>query len=128
MTEVEDATPLSEKPAAAAEVAVPEVLASAAVEAIPLNASGRERPRFLLAFPDDPELQRLVRAFEAGNYNVVRADVPKLIGASDDPIVRAAARELRRRIDPDPLMKYLLGVALALFVFVVWYTYQGQSH
>jgi hypothetical protein len=26
------------------------------------------------------------------------------------------------------LMKYLLWVAVALFVFVVWYTYQGQSH
>ena len=92
----------------------------------PLNADGRERPQFLLAFPDDPELQRLVRAFEAGNYEAVRVGATRLVEDASDPIVREAARELRRRIDPDPLMKYLLGVALALFVFVVWYTYQSQ--
>src|SRR3954471_965303 len=84
----------------------------------PLNADGRERPRFLLEFPADPELQRLVRAFEAGNYQAVREGAPKLAEQSEDAIVRAAARELRRRIDPDPLMKYLLWVAIALFVFV----------
>ena len=92
------------------------------------DADGRERPRFLLEFPDDPELARLVRAFEAGNYQAVRSGAPRLVAASEDPLVRAAARELRRRIDPDPLAKYLLGVALVLFVFVVWYTYQGQGH
>ncbi|MEO8906150.1 MAG: hypothetical protein ABI627_31900 [Polyangiaceae bacterium] len=92
----------------------------------PLNASGRERPRFLLAFPDDVELQRLASAFEAGNYQAVRVGASKLVEDAEDPIVREAARELCRRIDPDPLMKYLLAVALTLFVFVVWYTYQGQ--
>lgn len=91
-----------------------------------LNADGRERPRFLLAFPNDPELQRLVRAFEAGNYQAVRVGARKLAEDTPDPLVREAARELRRRIDPDPLMKYLLMVALTLFVFVVWYTYQSQ--
>jgi len=94
----------------------------------PLNAEGRERPGFLLAFPDDPELQRLVRDFEAGNYEAVRLGAPKLAAATEDPVVRGAARELRRRIDPDPLMKYLLWVAIALFVFVVWYTYQNHAH
>jgi hypothetical protein len=93
----------------------------------PLNTDGRERPGFLLEFPDDPELQQLVRAFEAGNYEAVRLGAPKLAESSENPAVRAAARELRRRIDPDPLMKYLLWVAIALFVFVVWYTYQNHS-
>ena len=92
----------------------------------PLNADGRERPRFLLAFPDDPELQRLVGAFEAGNYEAVRIGASKLAEDTPDAIVREAARELRRRIDPDPLMKYLLAVAVVLFAFVVWYTYQSQ--
>jgi len=91
-----------------------------------LNAEGRERPRFLLEFPNDPGLQQLVRAFEAGNYRAVREGASKLAESTEDPIVRAAARELGRRIEPDPLMKYLLFVALGLFVFVVWYTYQGQ--
>jgi hypothetical protein len=93
----------------------------------PLNADGRERPGFLLEFPDDPELQRLVCAFEAGNYEAVRVGAPKLAATTESPAVRGAARELRRRIDPDPLMKYLLCVAVALFVFVVWYTYQNHA-
>ena len=126
MTEADEPKPEPEAPVLAPvpEAAIPEP----EVEAIPLNAEGRERPRFLLAFPEDPELQRLVRAFEAGNYEAVRTGSAKLIANSEDPIVRAAARELRQRIDPDPLMKYLLGVALALFVFVVWYVYRGQPH
>jgi len=125
MTEADEATPNTESAAPSpppAEPAAPEPKEAP----IPLNAEGRERPRFLLAFPDDPELQRLARAFEAGDYRSVRDGAPKLIEASEDPIVRASARELAQRIEPDPLMKYLLGVALALFVFVVWYTYQGQ--
>ena len=122
MTEVDPATEPAD-PAAAPAAAAP-----AAVDDRTLNAEGRERPRFLLRFPDDPELQGLVRAFETGNYQAVREGASKLAESTADPIVRAAARELRRRIDPDPLLKYLLGVAVALFVFVVWYTYQGQSH
>jgi hypothetical protein len=90
-----------------------------------LNSEGRERPRFLLEFPNDPALQQLVREFEAGNYQAVREGAAKLVESTEDPIIRAAARELGRRIEPDPLMKYLLFVALGLFVFVVWYTYQG---
>ncbi len=122
MTEVDDVTRSPEPAPPAAEPS-----ASGATPEVPLNADGRERPRFLLEFPADPELQRLVRAFEAGNYHTVREDAPKLAERTEDPIVRAAARELRRRIDPDPLLKYLLWIALALFVFVVWYTYQGQQ-
>jgi hypothetical protein len=94
----------------------------------PLNVDGRERPAFLLEFPVDPELQRLARAFEVGNYEAVRLGAPRLIETTEDAAVRDAARELRRRIEPDPLMKYLLWVAIALFVFVVWYTYQNHSH
>ena len=123
MSEAED-VPNSppESTASAAEPAA----APAAAESPALNAEGRERPRFLLEFPNDPALQALVSAFEAGNYQAVREGSAKLAASSEDPIVRASARELARRIEPDPLMKYLLFVALGLFVFVVWYTYQGQ--
>jgi hypothetical protein len=114
MTEVEDAPPLP----------APAPPASEAGTA--LNAEGRERPRFLLEFPNDPALQELVRAFEAGNYRAVRDGAAQLAESTEDPIVRAAARELGRRIEPDPLMKYLLFVALGLFVFVVWHVYRGQ--
>ena len=119
MTEADEAQPKSANAAAAETTQVP-------AEVPLLDANGRERPHFLLSFPDDAELQKLVRAFEAGNYRAVRQLAPELIRTSEDITVRAAARELMRRIEPDPLTKYLLGVALLLFVFVVWYTYQGQ--
>jgi hypothetical protein len=129
MTEANDAPNLPEPPAPAPEPGAPAArhAPEPATEASAvLNAEGRERPRFLLEFPNDPALQQLVRAFEAGNYQAVREGAAKLAESTEDPIVRAAARELGRRIDPDPLLKYLLFVALGLFVIVVWYTYQGQ--
>ena len=132
MTEVDEAAHDPEEASPPAAEAKPEAEpepAKASAEPLerPLNADGRERPGFLLAFPDDPELQRLVCDFEAGNYEAVRLGAPKLAAATEDPVVRGAARELRRRIDPDPLMKHLLWVAIALFVFVVWYTYQNHA-
>jgi len=122
MTEAEDAQNL---PAPVDPAPAPPT-PPASADAPALNAEGRERPRFLLEFPNDPALQQLVRAFEAGNYRAVRAGAAALAESTEDPIVRAAARELGRRIEPDPLMKYLLFVALGLFVFIVWHTYQGQ--
>ncbi|HYQ04016.1 MAG TPA: hypothetical protein VER96_35325 [Polyangiaceae bacterium] len=117
MSEAEDAQKLS------APEAPPDAPAPATAPA--LNADGRERPQFLLEFPRDPALQQLVAAFEAGNYQAVREGAAKLAESTEDPIVAAAARELARRIEPDPLMKYLLFVALGLFMAVVWYAYQG---
>jgi hypothetical protein len=129
MTEVNDAGHEAEETANLEPVVdAAEASPQASGPASTLNADGRERPHFLLEFPADPELQRLVRAFEAGNYETVRVGAPRLAAATEDRIVRAAARELRRRIEPDPLLKYLLAVAVALFVFVVWYTYQEQTH
>lgn len=130
MTEVDEA-PHDPAPAPpsdpATEAESPAAKAKAGPTPRPLDAEGRERPGFLLEFPDDPELQRLARAFEEGNYETVRLGAPKLAETTTDARVRGAARELRRRIDPDPLMKYLLWVAIALFVFVVWYTYQNHA-
>jgi len=113
-TEADEGTP---KPKAPPDTAV-----------FPLNAAGRERPHFLLEFPGDPALQELVQAFERGDYAAVRTGAPKLMREATDPAVQMAAGELRRRIDPDPLMKYLLWSAIALFLFVVFYTYQSHSH
>lgn len=88
-----------------------------------LDATGRERPRFLLGFPQHPELARLAAAFEAGNYAVVRADAEALAERTDNPAVRDAALELRRRIDPDPLAKYLLALTAALLLFLAYFAY-----
>jgi hypothetical protein len=88
-----------------------------------LNAAGEERPAFLLAFPEDPELEKLMTAFEQGNFAEVRALAPELASRTGNPEVRRAALELRRRIDPDPLLIVLLLFALSLFLFLVVWVY-----
>ena len=88
-----------------------------------LDAAGRERPRFLLGFPKDPDLARLAAAFEAGNYALVRAEAEALAERTDNRAVRDAALELRRRIAPDPLAKYLLGLTAALLLSLAYFAY-----
>lgn len=88
-----------------------------------LDRSGRERPRFLLGFPQHPDLQRLAAAFEAGNYALVRDEAEALAERAESPAVRDAALELRRRIEPDPLAKYLLALTGALLLFLAWFAY-----
>ncbi len=88
-----------------------------------INARGEERPTFLLNFPADPELAELVSAFEAGNFARVRAEAPRLVERTRDEAVKRAALELRRRIDPDPWLVFLLGLSCALFAFLVFWTY-----
>jgi hypothetical protein len=88
-----------------------------------LDATGRERPRFLLGFPPHPDLARLSAAFEAGNYALVRAEAEALAERAENPAVRVAALELRRRIDPDPLAKYLLALTAALLLFLAYFAY-----
>jgi hypothetical protein len=88
-----------------------------------LDATGRERPRFLLGFPQHPDLTRLAAAFEAGNYALVREEAEALAERTDNPAVRDAALELRRRIDPDPLAKYLLALTAALLLFLAYFAY-----
>ena len=87
------------------------------------DAQGRNRPAFLLDFPQHPDLEPLIRAFELGNYALVREDAPRLVERADDAEVKAAASELLRRIEPDPLVKFMLAVAVALFCAVVGYVY-----
>jgi hypothetical protein len=91
-----------------------------------LDSNGMERPKFLLDYPADPGLDRLIAAFESGNYALVRREAEGVANAATDPAVRDAARELRRRIEPDPLAKYLLAIAVLLLVYlVVWAYRQG---
>ena len=81
-----------------------------------------ERPAFARSFPRDPELDRLVEVFEAGNYAEVRVRASALVHATSSDKVRRAARELLRRLDPDPIATYMLLVAIALLGFLsFWY-------
>jgi hypothetical protein len=90
---------------------------------VALDAQGRERPRFLLGFPRDPDLERLARAFEAGNYALVRAEAEALAERTQSRAVRDAALELRRRIEPDPLAKYLLALTAVLLLSLAYWAY-----
>ena len=79
-------------------------------------------PAFALNFPEDPALQALVAAFEQGDYARVRREAPALIKQTESAEVRKAARELVKRLDPDPVAVYLLaGAALLLAFLAFWY-------
>lgn len=97
--------------------------AEARAERPRLNAVGEERPAFLLRFPHDPELEPLIAAFEEGNFAKVRREAPSLAQRTADAEVRRAALELRRRVDPDPLLVVLLVFTLSLFAFIVAWVY-----
>jgi hypothetical protein len=96
-------------------------------DAIVLDANGRERPSFLLAFPDHPELAQLSQAFEAGDYAYVRERAPDVARRADDDEVRRAALELAERIKPDPLIKYLLLLSLGLLLYLVIHAYASHT-
>jgi len=91
-------------------------------------ADGSERPAFVLDFPEDPELAKLTAAFEAGNYAYVREHGPDVAERAEDPAVRRAATELLARIEPDPLIRVLLGVSVLLLLFLTYYAYANHGH
>jgi hypothetical protein len=74
----------------------------------------KKRPPFAQRYPKTPELNRLLTAFRDGNWAYVRREAPVLAANTQDEEVRHAARDLERRIEPDPTAVYLLGVGLAL--------------
>lgn len=92
-------------------------------------------PAFAQSFPKHPDIEDLVAAFEQGNYARVRERAQKLMertrksaeGAEADEQaeqaeVRRAARELMRRIEPDPIATYLLiGASVLLAFLALWY-------
>jgi hypothetical protein len=79
-------------------------------------------PAFALSFPVDPALDELVTAFDQGDYARVRREAPRLAKRTSRPEVRRAARELEKRLNPDPLSVYLLVAASLLLLFLAtWY-------
>jgi anti-sigma factor RsiW len=79
------------------------------------------RPAFARSFPRDPELDALVAAFVRGDYARVRSDAPELARKTDDVEIRDAARQLRRRVDPDPMALLLVGLAALLLLVLSGY-------
>jgi hypothetical protein len=79
------------------------------------------RPSFAQAFPRVPPLDALVAAFARGDYAHVRAEAPKLAASAEDEAVRAAARTLVERTQPDPVAVRLLVLTAALLVALTAY-------
>ena len=69
-----------------------------------------------------------MRAFELGNYAFVREHASKVAESSSDESVKSAARELLRRIEPDPLVKILFAMSVGLLLFMVIYAYRAHGH
>jgi hypothetical protein len=91
--------------------------------------SAPEKPAFARDFPSDPALDALVAAFEAGDYARVRREAPALAQSTDRDDVRAAARELARRLTPDPVAVYLLALSAVLLAFLAgWYWLHPHGH
>lgn len=80
-------------------------------------------PLFARTYPDDPALRSLVQAFVQGNYAKIHAESEALAKRSEDPRIAAAARDLRRRIEPDPLALWMLGGMALLLLFLVFWFY-----
>jgi hypothetical protein len=77
---------------------------------------------FARQYPRTPEIDRLLRAFENGDYAKVRLDAPRVAANATDPREASAARELQRRTLPDPTALYLMALTLALLVFLsAWF-------
>lgn len=88
------------------------------------KAKAAPRPAFAADYPRHEGLDQLLVAFEAGNYAFVREHAPRLAEADVAENVRNAAKDLRRRIDPEPTAAYLwaLGVALVLLLYMFYVT------
>jgi hypothetical protein len=88
-----------------------------------LDQHGRERPRFIFTYPDDPELVKLTAAFELGDFRSVRLGARELEKTATNPDVKAAARDLLLRIQPDPLVRWFWVIAVVVFTFLVAWSY-----
>ncbi len=86
-----------------------------------------ERPLFAADWPRSPYLDRLLVAFERGNYAYVRSEAPRVAERASDPAVKTAALELRRRIDPAPLAGFLVIIAIGLLVVLAGH-YLGKHN
>lgn len=93
------------------------------------SAPSFERPAFAKDWPRDAELDRLLAAFDVGDYALVKRDAPALAERSSDELVRRAAEQLLARTRPDPLSSLLILVATGLLAFFAyWFYSHGHGH
>jgi hypothetical protein len=84
------------------------------------------RPAFAEGYPRDPALDALVEAFERGDFGHVRVAAPRLAETTRDPIVKQAALDLRARIEPDPMARWVVLGTGALLAFLVFWFYSHR--
>lgn len=71
--------------------------------------------------PAEKELARARAIFEAGDYLLLR-EVAEPLTKSDDPAVKAGAEELLKKLEIDPVAKWIgLGTLLVLLAITYWY-------
>jgi hypothetical protein len=79
-------------------------------------------PAELVSAPRSEAIAGLIAAFDAGNYALVRERAPAVMKSVDDPDEQAIARDLLRRINPDPIAKWMMmGAGLLLAFLAGWY-------
>ena len=83
------------------------------------DGAGPGRPAFAAEYPASPELDELLAAFRAGNYQLVRQQATELARDTKDPHVRRAAQDLRQRLDPSRLSLYLFLLPVLLLLILV---------
>ncbi|MBM4360934.1 MAG: hypothetical protein FJ096_22775 [Deltaproteobacteria bacterium] len=77
------------------------------------------RPGFARAYPESDELDALLRALDRGDFLTVREQAPALAARTSDEAIRAAALDLRRRLDPSPTALALIALGVALLAFLL---------
>jgi len=86
-----------------------------------------DRPPFARVYPHHDALDRLVAAFDRGDFALVRSEIPAILDGDEDESVKRAAADLRRRLDPAPTSVFLWALGVALLVFLFGY-YVSHSH
>jgi hypothetical protein len=93
------------------------------------DAARPARPGLARDLPDDPELDVLVAAFEAGDFGRVRALAKQLNASSKDDAVKRAAEVVLARTKADPLQTTLLLISALLLVLLSgwWVVHSGKG-
>ncbi len=86
-----------------------------------MNPPDRTVPSFARDFPRHPQLDRVLDLFERGNYHLARKEAVLLVQSKEDEAVRKAAKEIVKRISPEPLAMYFMAIASALLVILAGY-------
>lgn len=79
-------------------------------------------PLFAQKYPRDDALDALLVLFDRGNYAAVREGAERILTSKAKSPVKQATEDLLRRLEPDPLARYMLIASMLLLLFFsLWY-------